>query len=518
MIDAEFKGIVEDLVNKFVSVLEIGTLTDTINKNLRESYVKGLDEIGVQLNMNFTGFPERFDLLSKYTFENIKDLREETANNLRKELSQSLLNIESVSQMQERVVKVMEVTTNRARMIARTEMNRAENMGHIDGARQSGVKFNKKWHSNIDSRTSPICRHLNGQIIPIDEKFVYEGKEYDIPPAHVNCRSTILFIRDKGEKSFSELIDYELKFKYIKRTGGPGNYTYWYKDPRTGQLTTTPPKRSFKRRTSNNLLTMNSRELSNELKSRVEQGKMNTIKENVKLFKQGKDSMNKYYDKKTNIWNPERQKQHNKIVAKYDEAAKQAISKGKPEVLFLSGLPASGKTFLTKKMYKPVDGSNILKEKDGKKYIVLNADDIKEQFKNEYDNGNGATLLHNESSYLNSELVKKYSDANINIIIDGTLAKTDKAREQLNGFKDKGYGSSLIYVDVPVNQAIINSMNRTREEGRYVSPDIIIDYNKKIKNSVDVLEKHFDNFQHIKVSMPEEMLVSNYNYAMGGDK
>jgi len=28
----------------------------------------------------------------------------------------------------------------------------------------------------------------------------------------------------------------ELKYKYIKRTGSPGNYSYWYKDPKTGKL------------------------------------------------------------------------------------------------------------------------------------------------------------------------------------------------------------------------------------------------------------------------------------------
>lgn len=28
----------------------------------------------------------------------------------------------------------------------------------------------------------------------------------------------------------------ELKYKYVKRTGSPGNYQYWYKDPKTGKL------------------------------------------------------------------------------------------------------------------------------------------------------------------------------------------------------------------------------------------------------------------------------------------
>jgi SPP1 gp7 family putative phage head morphogenesis protein len=197
MTDTEFKGIVEDLVNKFIRILDMGPMTDLIRSNLKKSYDKGLDDIGVQLNMNFTGFPERFNMLERYTFENIKALQDETADKLRKELSQSLLNIESVGEMKDRVLKVMETTVDRAKMIARTEMNRAENMGHIDGARQSGLKLVKEWDAHLDNRTSPICRYLDKKQVPMDEKFNYQGQLFDMPPAHPNCRSVLVFKRLK---------------------------------------------------------------------------------------------------------------------------------------------------------------------------------------------------------------------------------------------------------------------------------------------------------------------------------
>lgn len=197
MIDTELKGIVEDLVNKFINILDIGIISETISSNLHKGYEKGLDKAGVEFNMNFTGYPERYNLLEKYTFENIKDLKEETANRLRKELSQSLLNIESVNEMKERVRTVMDASIERARMIARTEMNRAENMGHIDGARQSGLKLLKRWDAHLDNRTSTVCNALDGRTVGLDEKFIYQGDSFDAPPAHPNCRSTVVFVRDK---------------------------------------------------------------------------------------------------------------------------------------------------------------------------------------------------------------------------------------------------------------------------------------------------------------------------------
>lgn len=38
------------------------------------------------------------------------------------------------------------------------------------------------------------------------------------------------------EKKKIDSKDFELKFKYIKRTGSPGNYRYWYRNPNTGKL------------------------------------------------------------------------------------------------------------------------------------------------------------------------------------------------------------------------------------------------------------------------------------------
>lgn len=236
MIDAELKGIIDDLVKKFTDILNVNLFADTVNKELQRSYNEGLDKIGVQLNMNFTGYPERIDLLKNYTFDNIKGLNEYLSEGLRKEITQGLLNIESIDQIQKRVAKVMDIGIDRARMIARTEVNRAENMGHLDGARESGLNLMKQWDAHLDNRTSAVCNDLDGKRIAIDKRFVWNGQEFDYPPAHPNCRSTLRFIqvRSGDEKSISDL-DVDVKHKYVRRTGSPGNYTYYYDEPKTGK-------------------------------------------------------------------------------------------------------------------------------------------------------------------------------------------------------------------------------------------------------------------------------------------
>ena len=69
-------------------------------------------------------------------------------------------------------------------------------MGANLAAEDSGIKFKKKWDAQIDARTSPVCRDLNGVVVEMNEKFKWKGEEFDFPPAHVNCRSRVLYIQE----------------------------------------------------------------------------------------------------------------------------------------------------------------------------------------------------------------------------------------------------------------------------------------------------------------------------------
>jgi SPP1 gp7 family putative phage head morphogenesis protein len=195
-IDPELKGMLEDLINKFLNIFNVNIVSDKVNVAIENSYHKGIEKAEIQFEMNFFDNTRRLDFLKKYSFDNIKGMNEDIAEKLRKELSIGLMNLESINKLKDRVQKVMDVSVERAKMIARTESNRAENMGHVDGARQSGLKLMKRWDAHLDKRTSAVCSALDGKTIPLDQKFHYKDQEFDAPPAHPNCRSTVIFIQE----------------------------------------------------------------------------------------------------------------------------------------------------------------------------------------------------------------------------------------------------------------------------------------------------------------------------------
>lgn len=70
-----------------------------------------------------------------------------------------------------------------------TEVNRAVGKGLIFGYEESGVVTHKQWVSVIDNRTTPICLHLNGEIVELGQPF--STGDYS-EPAHFNCRSKVI--------------------------------------------------------------------------------------------------------------------------------------------------------------------------------------------------------------------------------------------------------------------------------------------------------------------------------------
>lgn len=78
--------------------------------------------------------------------------------------------------------------------IARTETNMADNNINLSSFKASGVKF-KRWLTAQDDKVSDMCNENQSQgAIGIDEEFINGGIA---PPAHPNCRCTILAVLDK---------------------------------------------------------------------------------------------------------------------------------------------------------------------------------------------------------------------------------------------------------------------------------------------------------------------------------
>lgn len=78
----------------------------------------------------------------------------------------------------------------KALTIARTETIRSSNMGALDTYLQAGVE-RKQWSAD-GAGTCEICQGLDGIQVRIDGGFETDGGKVDAPPAHPNCRCSIL--------------------------------------------------------------------------------------------------------------------------------------------------------------------------------------------------------------------------------------------------------------------------------------------------------------------------------------
>lgn len=240
----------------------------------------------------------------------------------------------------------------------------------------------------------------------------------------------------------------------------------------------------------------------NEIYKKISKEDRVIIGKSVKLWKQGKDTFNKNY--KNNQWSEERLKVHDEIFTKYDDLARQAGKSDNPTVVFLAGLPASGKTYATKKFFKKQDEEGLLlADNDGNMFITLNADDLKAGLP-EYNKGKGSSVVHKESSKLLDQMIHKYSGQGINIIIDGTMANQEKAKGHLDSAHKKGYSSKLYHVDVEIDFALDMALKRFKEEGRSVPFSLIPDYHPQIKDSVDNLKNSFDEYNRIRNELGKE--------------
>jgi SPP1 gp7 family putative phage head morphogenesis protein len=185
---------VDDLaksIKKIVTFEGLKFISDIVIKN---TFTEGWEKSEKQLNKNLMVNKDVITYIQNYTFNNIKGMTEEIVNDLRAELERGIMQGEGIAKIKDRVKKVFDVGENRAEMIARTETNRAENQGKLKAFESSGVKYKKKWVATLDNRTSHICRRLNGKEVGMEENFDDKDFTGPCPPAHVDCRSSLIFV------------------------------------------------------------------------------------------------------------------------------------------------------------------------------------------------------------------------------------------------------------------------------------------------------------------------------------
>lgn len=153
------------------------------------------------------------EVIAAQQFKFARGISDTSADQIRKVLLDSFAEGKSVKELRKDIQKLGDhFTQNRAATIARTETVRAANQGAKLGYREAGVT-KLRYSAVLDGNTTEICEHLDGKIVGIDEKFFSEtsftlsnGKVMDLgydqgvpePPAHPNCRSTIIPEIDDG--------------------------------------------------------------------------------------------------------------------------------------------------------------------------------------------------------------------------------------------------------------------------------------------------------------------------------
>lgn len=179
------------------------------------------------------------------------------------------------------------------------------------------------------------------------------------------------------------------------------------------------------------------------------------------------DSSGQYIPpEKPSDWTPERQAMHREIIA---DATSGVPRSEEPTLYMMGGGPAAGK-------------SSIIKNGDVKhpdKHVLSNPDDLKEDLP-EYRAGlaagdhRAARVAHEESSYLNKQVMNTAARNGQDVVWDGTGDNSiDKLEKQIRVLKDRGYKVQADYVTCDTEVAVERSNARAAKTGRAVPPDAI---------------------------------------------
>lgn len=203
-------------------------MTDVLNKSYTEGYLKTVFEIhkgmgfGYSFNVPNTDdvakvlkTPWNGDNYSGRIWQN-KDKLTQWLNN---ELPRHFARGSGVQEMGRDLSKKLQTNYTSAVRLVRTEVNHISNESSIDGYEASGVVKQYQILATLDSRTSEICRDMDGKVFKISEK----RTGVTVPPFHVNCRTTTIpYFQDMDDEDSTRVARDESGRTYRV----PGNMTY----------------------------------------------------------------------------------------------------------------------------------------------------------------------------------------------------------------------------------------------------------------------------------------------------
>ena len=199
-----FGGFLSDLFN----VVNTLPFMNEVKRLVLKSMKGGLENVERELGMD-VGVSEEFSKranwladqqLNGYSIHGrkwpgIKGVTSKLQLDILSSLKDGMTNKESSKELVKRVKKEFKTVSNTsAERISRTETTRIVNQGKCQGYNDSGLDGELEWVSIIDGKTSSECKELDGQKVRIGGLFrLKDGREFEHPPAHVSCRSCIIF-------------------------------------------------------------------------------------------------------------------------------------------------------------------------------------------------------------------------------------------------------------------------------------------------------------------------------------
>lgn len=218
-------SVVSTLLSRVFALFSGEQFRGVVDRFVRRNYAKGMEaeEVKLKLRFNVTPCEEKLKLMTENVQSEVNGVMSDLERQLQESIREGILNNEPPTMLKKRVQLLMNPTKklkhefasgrkmnwqNRIEMITRTEANRAQNQGHFDAFKESGLS-GKKWISvHPDDRLCPICSKAGNMYdkenpIPIDDEFnitVAKARyRFQKPPIHVNCRCRLMFIVEEPE-------------------------------------------------------------------------------------------------------------------------------------------------------------------------------------------------------------------------------------------------------------------------------------------------------------------------------
>lgn len=146
------------------------------------------------------------------------------------------------------------------------------------------------------------------------------------------------------------------------------------------------------------------------------------------------------------------------------------------------GLPASGKSSAIVDTISEEMHARIIDNDEAKKMIP------------EYNNGWGASTVHDESKFISNIQFQESLLQHENIVLPKVGSDAKKLDDIIRNAKAFGYEVNIHYVDLPRDKALGRMLNRFLEEGRFLDPQLIDKYcneadGNKIERAYEELKK-----------------------------